>query len=302
MSREQRSVLDRVRQPEYTGANRCVPCTAVNLGIAVVLAGGIAIVAPLAATLVLVSSVAVIYVRGYLVPGTPTLTERYVPDRLLAAFDKHPEPRSGTLETNGDGLETEAGGSVDEMSPDPSDGGASAAIDPESTFLAHDVLIPCSDLADSDGAHPDDDLCLTEDVERAWRREIDAHRGGDREDQVAAFLETDPERVRIVQPRDSGVRALVDDRSVARWESDAALLADLAGATVLATRVADWERLSVENRSRLANGLRTFVGQCSACDGEVSLDEETVESCCRSHQVYAITCEDCNVRILEVPL
>ena len=35
-------VLDTFRQPEYTGDNRCIPCTVVNVAIAAVLAALIA--------------------------------------------------------------------------------------------------------------------------------------------------------------------------------------------------------------------------------------------------------------------
>jgi hypothetical protein len=33
-------------------------------------------------------SATIIYLRGYLVPGTPTLTKRYFPDQVLRWFDK----------------------------------------------------------------------------------------------------------------------------------------------------------------------------------------------------------------------
>ena len=90
--------LPRFRRPEYTGENRCLPCTVVNLVFASVLSGAVATVSsPAAAVAVFVLSVALIAVRGYLVPGTPTLTARYLPDRVLARFDSH-EPGDVTTE------------------------------------------------------------------------------------------------------------------------------------------------------------------------------------------------------------
>jgi hypothetical protein len=84
--------LDRVRQPEYTGANRCLPCTALNTLIAVVLAAGATVLTtPVGGVAVLAVSLAAIYLRGYLVPGTPELTKRYLPDRVLVWFGKAPE-------------------------------------------------------------------------------------------------------------------------------------------------------------------------------------------------------------------
>jgi len=78
----------RVRRPEYTGPNRCLPCTAVNLALA---AGATAVVAAVslpAALAVGAVSLALIYLRGYLVPGTPELTKRYLPERVLVWFGK----------------------------------------------------------------------------------------------------------------------------------------------------------------------------------------------------------------------
>lgn len=90
MVRSIQTALDRFRRPEYTGENRCTPCTVVNLVIAAlasVVFGGVA--APLGVAVAVISLLS-IYLRGYLVPGTPTLTKRYLPDRVLRWFDKPP--------------------------------------------------------------------------------------------------------------------------------------------------------------------------------------------------------------------
>ena len=84
--------LERLRQPEYTGENRCLPCTVVNAIIAGALAAAATLlVTPVGGGVVLVLSLAAIYLRGYLVPGTPELTKRYLPDRVLRLFDKAPD-------------------------------------------------------------------------------------------------------------------------------------------------------------------------------------------------------------------
>ncbi|SDR28970.1 hypothetical protein [Natronobacterium texcoconense] len=285
------SVLERLRQPEYTGENRCIPCTAVNVVIAVVLAVVVAVVSPLAAPVVFAFSLAAIYFRGYLVPGTPTLTKRYFPEWLLAKFDKAPEPGSGLekIEGNAD-ADTTAEPEVEDVAiPD--------HVDPERQFLEHGIVAPCDEVEDADG--PEDDLCLTEAVRTDWDVALEALRDGDRERQVATFLEVDPDEIEFEQSADRAL-ARADGRIAARWESGAAVLADLAAVEVLEDRLPNWDRLALENRSQLASGLRAFVESCPDCDGSISLDEETVESCCRSHQVYAITCEECDARILEV--
>lgn len=81
----------RLRRPEYTGENRCVPCTVVNVGLAAVGALVVGVLAtPVVGLLALAAAGCVIYFRGYLVPGTPTLTERYFPPWLLELFGKEP--------------------------------------------------------------------------------------------------------------------------------------------------------------------------------------------------------------------
>ncbi|ELY88394.1 hypothetical protein [Natrialba taiwanensis] len=291
MELTQLPILAQIHNPEYTGENRCIPCTAVNLVIAGVLTVAVAIASPIAAVAVFVLSVAAIGLRGYLVPGTPALTKRYFPDWLLAKFDKAPEPGGSTLET--DAAETGADATHSHA--------AGESIEPEQWFLEHELVVPCTRAAD-DGEQEQEDLCLADDLETTWQEAIDEIQDGERATQVAAFLETEPASVSIDQPDDatSPVRARVEDRVAAQWESDAALVADLASSRALATQVPEWDQLSLEQRSQLANGLRAFVEQCPGCNGTISLDEETVESCCRSYQVYAITCNECDARILEV--
>ncbi|AEN05076.1 hypothetical protein [Halolamina sp.] len=85
-------LAERLRQPAYTGENRCTPCTVLNTAIAVCLSAIAAVfLTPVFGLLALGVGVAAIYFRGYLVPGTPELTKRYLPDRVLRWFGKAPE-------------------------------------------------------------------------------------------------------------------------------------------------------------------------------------------------------------------
>lgn len=68
--------LARFRRPEYTGANRCWPCTILNGGILAILAVTVGVVYPPAAAVLVVAGVAVIWLRGYLIPYTPILGPR----------------------------------------------------------------------------------------------------------------------------------------------------------------------------------------------------------------------------------
>jgi hypothetical protein len=77
------------RDPEHTGENRCLPCTVANTAIAAALAAVVgAGTTPLVGAITFVCCVGVIYLRGYLVPGTPTLTKRYLPEPVLRLFRK----------------------------------------------------------------------------------------------------------------------------------------------------------------------------------------------------------------------
>lgn len=82
------AMLSRIRQPAYTGDNRCTPCTAVNFAIAAAVSVLVMVVSLPAAGVVFVLSIGTIYLRGYLVPGTPRLTKQHFPDWLLRRFDK----------------------------------------------------------------------------------------------------------------------------------------------------------------------------------------------------------------------
>ncbi|AGB17327.1 hypothetical protein Halru_2752 [Halovivax ruber XH-70] len=276
-------LVDRVRQPEYTGANRCIPCTIVNVVLALAFAiavGGVvgivgrAATGALAASVVLVVSLLAIYVRGYLVPGTPTFTKRYFPDRVLAWFDKEP-----ALASQNDG-QTQG----DE---------GSGKFDPERILVDGGVTVPCED---------EEDLCLADGLRERWRSHVVDVRQGDRVEQVAAFVERDPETITLDDdPSEDRIVAVgTEGGAVAHWESEAALVADLAGARLLNEQLPTWADRPLHERGQIVGGLRAFLETCPACDGQISIDEETVESCCRSYEVYAVTCDDCGARLLEV--
>lgn len=254
------TVVDRLRDPEYTGENRCLPCTAVNVAIAVglALAVGRAWAVPAGAVLFAVSLLAIAF-KGYLVPGTPTLTKRYLPEAVLAYFDKAPEREHIDV----------------------------ADFDPEETLLSAGVVEPCGDV---------DDLCLVEAFRADWRAAMDGEA-----DEVAALateLDVAPADLRVEDHGD-GTVAFHDGVRVGQWESRAALSADVAAAAVLPDYVESWVRLPVAARSQLLGGLRAFLDRCPDCEGRVSAGTETVESCCREHEVVAVECDDCGARLLE---
>ncbi|WP_299270570.1 hypothetical protein [Halorientalis sp.] len=277
------TVLDRVRQPEYTGENRCVPCTVVNTAIAV----GVSVVVAYTVTTTAGSAVgttvggstltlclAAIYFRGYLVPGTPTLTKRYLPEWVLAWFDKAEAGNRAGGATGSTVDETESAGE----------------IDVEATLVGAGVLVEQSH----------GDLGLTPAFAAEFREQVERERDEDADrEAVADIVGTDAESLAF-EEYGSAFVARTGEQTVGRWESHAAFLADVAAGRVLSDYYDDWDDIDPAGRGRLLAGFRLFVERCPACDGQVRFGQEVVESCCRTIDVVAVTCGDCDSRLFEV--
>lgn len=264
------SLVEQIRQPEYTGENRCTPCTIVNLGIALVAGAAVGIASTVSGIGVFGLSVGAIYYRGYLVPGTPTLTKQYFPDWLLRRFDKAAE---STAPLDQDGIE----------------------VDPERVLLDAGAVEPCREGTD---------LCLTEGFQQTWRERIAEAREQEQEldEEYLAGALAVPLRsngVTIDQHGEAFV-ATLDEEVIGQWSSDAAVIADVAAAAALNDRTSMWSTLSPAETARVLMSLRVFLEQCPACGGHVRLDQEVVESCCRSYDVVASACEDCGERLFEM--
>jgi len=270
--------FDWLRQPEYTGENRCLPCTLVNSVIALVLAAGIGFLWLPAGGLALVVFFGVIYFRGYLVPGTPELTQRYFPEWLLELFGKEPleEEFRETTEAAGAAVEDSAGQS-----------------DPEETeelLLAAGVVEECADV---------DDLCLTDEFDEVWWRRIRTFRDdSDRAaTQLAAVLDVDPDALDFVET-DGNFAVTFEGDIIARWVSDAAFYADLAAEPTLAEWLSDWDGLGDRQRTELLAGMRAFLGTCPACEAALEPVEDVRKSCCSGDVVsVSVDCADCGAQV-----
>ncbi len=263
-----RRVVAELRRPEYTGENRCLPCTFLNLALVAV--AGLALVvwvAPAVGVALVVLGTALVYARGYVIPGTPTLTERYLPDRVLAYFE-HGGPTNAT------------------SPPSRSD------FDPERALVTTGALVPCAD---------GDDLCLDRSFRTDWRS-VMPDAADDVDGVLDYMLPTSFDDPATVEFRGATVVARVENTSVAEWPSRAAFVADAAGAVALADADPAWDDHGFAQRTQLLAGLRLWLDRCSVCDGRVELGEETVESCCRSVPVVAASCTSCGARIFEAPL
>lgn len=255
--------IDALRQPEYTGENRCIPCTIVNLAITAGLTIAAWLLAPLLAVGVAVVGVATIWLRGYLVPYTPQLTKRYLPDSVLAWFDKTPRTQ---------------------VTPDD--------FDVESLLLEEEVLVETPDGRD---------LRVAPAFRREWRQRMrDTDRERDTAT-LAWMLDIDPDRLTL-EPTGSAVVARIDGEWVGQWESRPAFVADVAAAAVFEDWGGVWSTLPTWARSELLGGLRLFLERCPTCDGEVVLEQSVKRSCCRDIDVLTLTCQGCGDRLFETPL
>ncbi|WP_101296650.1 hypothetical protein [Halegenticoccus soli] len=257
-----RSEVGRLRRPEYTGENRCLPCTIVNLGLTAVGAVALGLVSPAAGVAFALVAAVAIYLRGYLVPGTPALTKRYFPARVLRWFGKDP-----------------AASAADVDAVDPSE------IDVEERLTAVGAVEPAGD-----------DLRVAPAFEREWRRAVDdALEAPER--RAGELLGLTKPGIEI---RSDGCAVTDGGSEAARWRSREALLADLGAAPLLRERIPEWDSLGRATQGRLLAGLRVFLPFCPTCDGTPTFERETVESCCHVAEVIVYDCDGCGARLLEL--
>jgi hypothetical protein len=269
------AVLDRVRQPEYTGENRCLPCTIVNLVLALLASGLAALVALELAVVVLLGSVLAIAVRGYLVPYTPTLTKRYFPDRVLAFFEK------GETED-----EEETYEALEQLQYRREN-----RVDPDEFLADAGVLERTDDDCQPTGSFTDR---VREHVETLRSDEMGVDRF-DRET-LGGLFDADPEDI---SDEDREYPAVKVGHRIRKWPGTAALLADVAIERTLRDHTDEWGTVPLAQRQEIRAGLRVFVETCPACDGTPEVTKDRVESCCRSRKVKALRCQDCGQQLLE---
>jgi hypothetical protein len=280
-----KTTLDRLKRPEYTGENRCPPCTIVNVAIAIVVSVIVAGVligvgestyALLAAAVTIVVSLATIYFRGYLVPGTPRLTKQYFPMWLLETFGKTlsaAETRRVSENSEDTGLDA---GSVEEV------------------LIHADVVAVCRE---------GDDLCLTDQFRSDWHDQIAIIQDGDtKRERLLSVLDAEEEIEIEFEDYGDAFEAEADGYHVGTWESQIAFIADVAAGELLPDRLPAWDEYSSFQRGKLLQSLRLFLETCPSCDDPLSFGTDTVESCCTSHEVAAVTCNECGQRVFEAPV
>ncbi|MFC6823671.1 hypothetical protein [Halopelagius fulvigenes] len=287
-------IVEILHQPEYTDENRCEPCTVLNLVIAGIAGSAIARKSKLGGAAAFGASVGLIYLRGYLVPGTPTLTKRYLPSAVLRWFGKEPE-----LETRG-GLgsvpsETTSANEQPSKAMTSDSETSTEEIDPHDFLLTEDVLEPCENR---------DDLCISESYSKRWNAEIVDLTEKDLDvDEAVSILGVQMEGETFEIEQYGEAWALVTgSQTIGQWPSQGALLADVGAARVLEEWSDEWDNLVPAQRGQILNGLRLFLERCPGSEGSVSISQETVESCCSSHEVITVSCDKTGERLFEQQL
>ncbi len=256
--------VDQFRQSEYTGANRCTPCTVVNLLIAVVVAGAVTVLVPWFGSLLFILFVGTIYLRGYLVPGGPSLTKQYLPARVLRLFGKNPVEQFDATSTESTAAEFEKSG--------------------VKALIAAGVV-----------NRIESDITLTPGFRNEWRKRIQTTRertlgtADVREMLGAETVSTHGDRSFVV-----------DGNTSVRWSSDAAFVGDIAAASILTERLDEWAEFEWDRQRSVLLGLRLCLKACPSCDGPVETSEERVDPCCqKAHLVAQSICENCGAALAD---
>ncbi|MFB6229347.1 MAG: hypothetical protein ABEH88_12490 [Halobacteriales archaeon] len=276
-------MLEPVRRPEHTGENRCWPCTALNVLIAVVAGVILSARNRLLGLVAFGISVLVITLRGYLIPGTPRIAPRLV-EPLPVDFghtDRKPAGSIGDGTTQTDGSRKATHEEENGQLTEPDD------ADPEQLLGA---------LVDAGVLLPEgDDLRLEETFREGWCERM----RGLRERSTAELAR----RVARAAPDDvagyaEGDHVLLEgNRDV--WLRPAVAIAETAAAETLADR-----DLPPELEPAAAGPLRMFTPACPVCAGDPH--ETTVQNCCGGPgSIYSnperpvIACRECERVLFE---
>lgn len=273
------SFIERYRVEEYTGENRCIPCTIVNVVIAAAVGAVVGIATTIGGVFVFLASLVAIYVRGYLIPGTPTWTKRYLPDRVLALFDKDPERL----------VEDSSGPAVEEFET-----AERIRYRQENRIAPDSFLVDVGAITDPD----DGDRELTDEFASIRQSKLEAvsERGVDMSD-IARLFGAEEERIEDLDRDYPAVKVV---RRIRKWPAEGALVADVATDLALRELTDRWDPVPVAQKVDILKSMRYLIEACPACGGSIELTEETVESCCRLYPVVQLRCQECALTVAEM--
>jgi len=281
------SVLERLRRPEYTGADRCWPCTITNAALLGLFGALAAVVWPPLAVAILAVGAAGIWLRGYLVPYTPRVAPALF-DRLPVPSPKSdPRPEPGSI--------TEAGGD------DAPDGEAvlealleAGIIDADETSLALDPSFRDA-WAEEQRALRDAGEQRSSSPDSQTRQDADA------ESLAAAIEATTPEGISVRTQGADDSLFLVEGAGGGVTLSRPIAIAEAAAARALEATAPE---LSPAVRASAARPLRGFLETCPACGSDVV--ETSPRNCCgttnpRDAADRVLACPSCDRRLYTIP-
>lgn len=253
---------DRLRNNEYTGSNRCYPCTIAN----VIISATVSVIiynfhSFMLAFAIFSASIFTIYYRGYLIPKTPELTKRYFPRAILRLFGK-------------DNI------------------GAANLSDSADLLIDWNILVPCD---------REQDLCISDNFLSLWMSQYNNEGYKDSIEQNLDDLFLSIEHPKLIHDETSVFVLDENDEPLISRISTTALALDLGGNSVLKSKVNDWRGLTPSQKSDILQTLRLFLQNCPNCGSQLELNEDVRESCCSTHDVYVLKCNNCSTEIAETP-
>jgi len=333
MDRPLAETADIVRRPEHTGERRCWPCTVVNVVLVVGAALAVARRRRLAALPVLLIGTALVYLRGYVLPGTPWFAPRLVAALPLPydPFD-HAVPGENPPRWSLGGSRADAGRSSDEGGTSGAEGGAAESPGDPRNLGDQGLSEPEREPGGPEGApratgepdalgdavRPDGEGVLAALVE-AGVVAVDGERVTPdeefREDWKAemadlAALDTDALAETVHEVAHAAESRVVSDRG-GEWVVLGDGSGGFAGRTWLsrpaavaeagAVRTLEGWGLDRPTRLAAAGALRTFLETCPDCG--TPLEQTTTAACCGGYTnpteepAEVLFCPECDVRL-----
>ncbi|WP_336343967.1 hypothetical protein [Halalkalicoccus ordinarius] len=260
-------MLKTIRRPEYTGENRCWPCTVVNVVLVGLATITVALFSPLVAFGLALGGSGAILLRGYAVPYTPRFAPKLV-ERLPSSWNPFHAERVGPRE---------------------SDSLATDDVDPEALLGA---LIE-ADVVAANGER----LTLEKRFRERWREEMRTLRERSDEELAAAARDASAaaSAAETVEGRERTHFVLSDgtgDPMTKSW-----LTRPVAVAETAAVRALSETTLSRQEAALAAGLLRMFLEECPVCDAPVHETSEAM--CCGGGRAGSrpprdvLACEEC---------
>jgi hypothetical protein len=263
--------LDVFRSPEYTGSNRCWPCTVFNMVVLGFITTSIGyVVRPLVAVPLAVVGGAIVWLRGYLFPGTPSIGA-YVAARFPLEVP-HSERVAST--------------------PDPM---SKNNIDPVlliNSLIDHGVVYEY-----------DDELQLAPAFREQWREEICDIRKLSNDALASNLVDALPwvSRREIIKHEEQAWIVLSDGSQ--RVEEDAWLTVISATAELAAVRALGNYAPGMHHERRIvaAPPLQSLLERCPVC--ETPIEETAVDACCgsphRTASERVLACPECDETVTD---